>query len=1278
MNYYVRMDVPASHTGACGIRFDFLPERQILTALTLLFSLLFLTTITSDVIAKESRNICEEIQILQGVQDATAVIGRIFFYPISPFAFQGKISHYKVTLANGSALPKWLEYNPNAKTLQGLPLLEESGKYHLAIFAYGDACSQKTPAARANFQLHVQESHLANNTATDPNQKCNSVGSGALCVKDISVTFAEIIISAPNTLEIRERLYLICTMADYLHLDPSSLTLTTFSNHLRNLTVLAEDIRYINPTKQHSMGIYWPVGFGVFAMMHELIQVLQHNVESNNLSQLLGFEISGWRVLKKESNGKKHSRQRRRRYLMATPRPVLRPTSVETFTHLSHTLTQSIVKPIKSSSLLYDIIPTYTDAFLHSVINQKDLQTTDLEVLLNVQTQALASPMFQDVSSELLPSLMSASTELKVVSQTPPISELQPQVPQDIYSTFKKSEPDHDSTLYDSVFLMPVRKTQLSSPFHHIMDTCLSPQVISSGKRLSLECFSRETTDQDYNDLCKQTALHLLSEDTLLKVKLALPSIPSTDLTASSGFPCLSIIMSLLLSDGSYDNEGLLSNYKYATELFLCSPAFNQNTGFSMFGITSMFETTARSTTFALKLELLPNTSSSVQTYYSGKIQTLAIYSAQELRTSLFANFMESGLLTRTSSILAMFPSQSLYPPMELTTSFGLSNIFLAEELWSNGRQHRPAMTQVYEHAPESFMISQTHTHLITKYNISAITSIYMETFLQQQQLHFFSVTGSNNILLSSKFIGKEEETKQISENYSYETSVLASPIEFASSPKLDVSVNEYGFYDGNVVTTLFAHHDFLQLHMSVSSLESSFETKRNIQVASESLTTPVQESTLLSNKEMPAQNGFYATTLCQGAEDTNILTLASDMSPQGIGAIRTPLFPTSQIMPIDQINNSPRVVNALKWITATIGYKFFFSIPEDTFYDQEDGNTTQLTLGIIPTGGSPTGLESWLQFNSSYQTMYGYPLDIDFQYSPQEFLLFATDSGGLRTSNTFTIEMLRQSTTPCHIYTVRTKNSYHSFLRNRENVNLFFEKLSNYLTTGRSGNMVILHLKPGSTRITWYSESFCTTTSNCARDEIQDVLLQLGVPGRKLNPNFVEAMLPDYKIYQIEDVEYGGTCSSTIKQLNESLVSNKTLTTFQDYCSWVGNLFSILLIGICTAVLVILIVTLHFCKYQKGTVGSQSASVNERPLFTYIDLEMDMLRPRKSPVLDQEAPQSAQLWLSLPPPSHSYFCRSNTTHVASSLPPPPRYKLPPPYVMKEPSQMHHDFSYRF
>ncbi|XP_053109152.1 dystroglycan 1-like isoform X2 [Hemicordylus capensis] len=1269
------MDAPASHIATCAI----LPlQRQILTALFLVFILVPLATIRPAAVAKESHKTCKEIQILQGVQDARTRAGKIFSYPISPFAFQGNITHYKVTLASGSALPKWLEYNPNTSTLQGLPMLQESGEYHLTVVAYGEACGLNIPTADVTFTLLVQDSVFIHEKEEGPKKKTmdDVICSGGMCTREISVTFAGIIIHHPaNSLATQERLYLICTMAEYLHLDPSLLTLTpledSFNKYLWNLTVLAEDIRYISTVKSHFVGLYWPVGFGVFAMLYELVQVLQHNVESNNLSQLLGYKIAGWRILKKEDIATKHTGKRHRRQLMATPRPALRPVKTADFTILSGTLlhTKSVARPSESSVFLYEvtrtIVPTNTDNFLHSV-SQKDLGTSDKQTFMDVQTKTPTSSIFQDLSSaflELSPSLMTASTELEnVASRTPPISEQLPsQVPQkDMYSAPKKSEPKHHFIFSHLNLSLPTSKTQFSGPIHLIMDT----YVLTPSKRIPLTHLSKETVISPvYRPLI--TASGLLSGERISTAKLPVPLISALmNQTASTGSEFSRVVMSLLLSDSSFQNQDLFSKYKYDSELYLSFAQIDQspfteecssplttthtevsswNINTNVLGITSTSDSSAISSVSIHKLGLPPDARVTVQLYYSDNTPGLAMYSTQEFSMSLSAQFLEFEILSRTSSIPAKFPLLPLSMSVELTVSGGLSNTLSVEELLSERKQVSPEIFMNYEHISESFKpVPQTYGHLFTKDEISAFTAARMDTPLWNKQSQLIFVTTSSAIVLSSRFLGEDSLSHEMSFSLEWYSSnaVLLSWLECAGIPKSCLSTKDVDFYDSSAVKTPVVHPDSIHLDMSDLSLNSSFGTKAPFQISREFTSELMATSAITSHKEISVQTRFYHTSTYQGVQG--------------------------------QINTSPRIVNAVKWITATIGHKFSFSIPPDTFYDQEDGNTTQLTLGINPADGSPSGQESWLQFNLHYQTMHGYPLDSDLQYSPQDFFLFATDSGGLKTSDTLTIELLRPSIIPCHIYTVRTKNSYHSFLRNRQRVSLFFEKLSKYLSMASPGNLTLLRLRPGSTVVTWYNSHFCTRTNRCARDEIQRTLIKLGVPGGNVNPDFVEAMLPDYKIDQIEDFAYGGICSSFAKPLNESLTTNRTLATFQDSHPWLRNIIPALLISLGTAFMVILIIIFHYCKYLKKVSGSQSICFNERPCFSYVDLEMSMLKSRKPPIFEQEVPRAVQSWLSVPRPSQQHLFRPNRRLVASRLPPPPKYRLPPSYEI-ELSQTCHD-----
>lgn len=368
------------------------------------------------------------------------------------------------------------------------------------------------------------------------------------------------------------------------------------------------------------------------------------------------------------------------------------------------------------------------------------------------------------------------------------------------------------------------------------------------------------------------------------------------------------------------------------------------------------------------------------------------------------------------------------------------------------------------------------------------------------------------------------------------------------------------------------------------------------------------------------------------------------------------------------QANTSPKVVHSIKFLTATIGSLFFFPIPANTFYDEEDGNSTQLSLQIIPADGSPSGSESWLQFNTSQQTMHGYPLDIDLQYSPQEFVLSATDSGGLTAWESFTIELLKPTNVPCHLYTVRTKNSYYSFLRERKRISLFIEKLSLYFNSSSPKDIMVTTLKPGSTVISWYNSSLCTSANRssswCAKDEIQEALEKLRVPDGYVSPHFVQAMLPEYKIDVIFNIAYSEVCFPTTKPFNGSF--NSTVPTLQDKNdSAIRKTASALLSSLCVTAGVVLIILVYlFCKYHRKVPGSQSVMFQRNSQLSRADVELDVLKPRKAPVHECRASPSPQLWIppSVLPASQEQYSRSiGLPHITPSFQP-PKYQFPPCY----------------
>lgn len=242
-----------------------------------------------------------------------------------------------------------------------------------------------------------------------------------------------------ETLEAQERLYILCTIAEYLHLDSSLVTLLQYTDvahsSLQNLTVLAEDTVHIDFVVNHYVGLSWPVKCGEFAALHKFIQVLQHNVDSRHPSQLLGYEITGWRILRRGGYQRK-SPGWQHRQLMITPTPTLKAIRISQRTAMedapsplssavpSHLLIQVVVSPTQSLSCLYEeriIIASYKAIHL---VSQESLVTLNVDSTRDMPTNPTVSIMFGDANSPFFLSLSLVTktflfTELEVLPIRP-------------------------------------------------------------------------------------------------------------------------------------------------------------------------------------------------------------------------------------------------------------------------------------------------------------------------------------------------------------------------------------------------------------------------------------------------------------------------------------------------------------------------------------------------------------------------------------------------------------------------------------------------------------------------------------------------------------------------------------------------------------------------------------------------------------------------------------------------------------------------------------------
>ncbi|XP_040516260.1 dystroglycan 1-like isoform X2 [Gallus gallus] len=1068
-----------------------------------------------------------------------------------------------VTLASGANLPSWLDFNPNTNMLQGLPMTGESGAYLISITASGRTCAQRVAV---KFTIHVQDSILF----LDTENSLNHIPNRHQCGKEVPITSAEIILSTgAKTLEAQERLYIVYVISEYLHLDSSLVTLLQYTDvvhrNLQNLTVLARDTSHIDFTVNRYVGLSWPVKCGELAVLREFIHVLQRNIDSHHLSQLLGYEISGWRILRRGSYKRKSPRQQRRQ-LMITPTPTLKVIRI--------TQRPAVVAP----SPLFSAVPS--------------------RLLL----QLAVSPT-QSLYKE---SITTASYEMQ--SKNHPVS-------QESLVTLKM----------DSARDTPTNNPTIAVMFGDTSSSDLSPSLVPKSVLLFTELEVLPTSSRGVSSLLQQPE----------------PHVPHTDLYFHSSKT--EVYGSHLLQDVT-SNKDLFPRPTYTLM------------------INTLHEwphtlTEALSSKTEHHVFLPQETSTSEMPDYSDKAKShfpkSEMLSSASLSLERLLSLSSNTLLTATASSDFTFPINYMFPPSPASSS-------PSQEL-AHGHE---LLSKSSETMPTSYRLP----FIEGKSTVSSM--IQSEPQILYPKLNFHTeISACISISLYSPFPGEAKT--------SYESSplILSHP---DSTPVLTLTPPIiHSTYGGSMLKTQMQSPSILstkELHSGrdpgtgiifPNIIEPSLES-HTISVEVPLVTLFTAASHLFNSVPEPIQ------TLPPSHPDASTLQLPTDETLQSTES--TGILPPFSILQElqnktpGQTNTSPKVVHSIEFITATIGCLFSFPVSANTFFDEEDGNSTQLSLQLIPADGSPGGSESWLQFDVSQQTMRGYPLDIDFQYSPQEFILSATDSGGLTVWQSFTIELLKPTHVPCHLYTIRTKNSYYSFLRERKRISLFLEKLSLYLNSTNPKDIVMTTLKPGSTLISWYNSSLCTSANRpfswCAKEEIQEALNKLRVPDGYVSPHFIQAMLPEYKIDVIFNISYSNNCFPTTKPFGGSF--NSTVPTLQGWGD--SNIIkppSALLSSLCVTVgLVLLTLVYCSCKYYSKIPEYKFMTFQSNSQLSHVDVAMDVLQPRKVPVHECGGSPSHSLWL---PPllsltSPEQCPRSvRLSHIIPSSQP-PKYQLPPHY----------------
>lgn len=412
-----------------------------------------------------------------------------------------------------------------------------------------------------------------------------------------------------------------------------------------------------------------------------------------------------------------------------------------------------------------------------------------------------------------------------------------------------------------------------------------------------------------------------------------------------------------------------------------------------------------------------------------------------------------------------------------------------------------------------------------------------------------------------------------------------------------------------------------------------------------------------------------------------------SKISWQGIGQCENKSsLPTSYPKPE---NYSPSTRNPVDYINATVGQLYVFKVPEDTFYDHEDGFTPNLKLSLLTLDRTPIPHNNWLQFDSKNQEFFGIPSINDT--GRKEYLLVCEDKTGQAANDGLVANV---QPPPKVIYSmdfsmVIDTPGYSTFIDTPTIQRHFVERLSLLFNDPDTSNIVIESVLPGSTVITWHNRSL--STEKCPEDVgalLRKVLLT--DDDTSLQKRVNEVMGPEFHVVSAH-VAPAGVC---LTAYTEVYIPDLIVPVIDDIQPVSASGEYLVTFVIPTIIIFVMLVFSSFLAchlYRRKRTGKMSISDEDErrsfrskgiPVIFQDELEEKFEEPsNKSPIIMKEERPP------LPPPQYPRALPLPTTALLSDTedspyqPPPPfttsrgdtdrqsrpkptpTYRMPPPYV---------------
>lgn len=383
----------------------------------------------------------------------------------------------------------------------------------------------------------------------------------------------------------------------------------------------------------------------------------------------------------------------------------------------------------------------------------------------------------------------------------------------------------------------------------------------------------------------------------------------------------------------------------------------------------------------------------------------------------------------------------------------------------------------------------------------------------------------------------------------------------------------------------------------------------------------------------------------------------------------------------LSNINYPPLARNPVDYLNATVGQLLVFSVPVDSFYDPEDGNTRSLKLSLETKDGDSIPINNWLQFDVKNQEFYGIPMSQDV--GSKEYQLICRDKGGLIARDGL---MVVVHPAPRVLYNVefsmKLNLDYSQFVESPTLQRSFVEKLAQVFGDPSTNAIVLSGISPGSTVITWHNKSLPT---NLCPDSTIKLLRQVILGDDERITDTVSRIMGDEFLVISARLTPSGLCQGALTEISSGGVEvpNNDVTAVSNTEHYIIGL----IVPLVVITIMLLCAGIVACiLYRRRRTGKMSVGDEDErqtfrskgiPVIFQDELDERPEPTNKSPVIMKEEKPP------LPPPEYQRGPPLATTALLSDTedspyqPPPPfttsrdsarpkptpTYRMPPPYV---------------